>query len=78
MTALPTTAKFIDYEKGYLPKNDFTRKESMDTYEYMDDFFPFQKLDFRRKGTEYTWNETEKMMIAVTEVCELECLALGC
>lgn len=50
----------------------------MDTYEYMDDFFPFQKLDFRRKGTEYTWNETEKMMIAVTEVCELECLDLGC
>lgn len=63
MTALPTTAKFIDYDKVYLPKNDFIRAESMDTYEYMDYFFPFQKPDFRKKGTEYTWDETERMMI---------------
>ncbi len=65
MTTLPTTAKFIDYEKVYLPKNDFIRAESMDTYEYMDYFFPFQKPDFRKKGMEYTWNETERMMIAL-------------
>ena len=31
MTALPTTAKFVDYEKVYLLKNQFIKEEAMDT-----------------------------------------------
>ena len=65
MTALPTTAKFIDYEKVYLPKNEFIRAESMDTFEYMEYFFPFKKPDFRKTETGYTWSEAENMMSAL-------------
>ena len=36
MTALPTTPKFIQYEKVYFPTNDFIKDESMDTMEYHD------------------------------------------
>ena len=31
MTALPTTAHFIDYEKVYFPYNDLIKTEAMDT-----------------------------------------------
>lgn len=65
MTALPTTAKFIDYEKVYLPKNEFIRAESMDTFEYMEHFFPFKKPDFGKTATGYTWSETDNMMSAL-------------
>ena len=39
MTALPTTAHFIEYEKVYLPKNQFIRQETMDTLTYIKLFF---------------------------------------
>lgn len=65
MTALPTTAKFIEYEKVYLPKNEFIRAESMDTQEYLDFFFPFRKPDFRKVGIESEWNEDDKTMMAL-------------
>ena len=39
MTALPTTAHFIEYEKVYLLKNQFIRQETMDTLTYIKLFF---------------------------------------
>jgi len=50
MTALPTTPQFIEYEKVYLLKNQFIRQESMDTQEYLNLFFPFNKLNFYKQG----------------------------
>ena len=65
MTALPTTAKFIDYEKVYLPYNQLIRAETLDTEEYLGFFFPFQKPDFSKKGRQSVWNTSERMMIAL-------------
>ena len=65
MTALPTTAKFVEYEKVYLLKNQFIRDESMDTMEYVSLFFPFTKLDFSKRGIESVWNLTDRKMIAL-------------
>ena len=56
MTALPTTPKFVEYEKVYLLKNQFIREESMDTLDYMKLFFPFWMPDFRKRGVESVWN----------------------
>ena len=56
MTALPTTSKFVEYEKVYLLKNQFIREESMDTLDYMKLFFPFRMPDFRKKGVESVWD----------------------
>lgn len=56
MTALPTTPKFVEYEKVYLLKNQFIREESMDTLDYIKCFFPFGIPDFLKKGVESIWN----------------------
>ncbi len=40
MTALPTTPRFVEYEKVYLLKNPFIRQESIDTLAYLKLFFP--------------------------------------
>lgn len=64
MTALPTTAEFIEYEKVYLPKNPFLRKESMETQEYLRLFFPFIQPDFGKKGVESVWKTEDKYEIA--------------
>ena len=64
MTALPTTAEFIEYEKVYLPKNPFLRKETMETKEYFRQFFPFIQPDFRKKGVESVWQTEDKYEIA--------------
>lgn len=56
MTALPTTAEFVDYEKVYLPKNQMIREEVLETTDYLQLFFPFEKQDFHKKGMEYLWN----------------------
>ncbi len=69
MTALPTTPKFMEYEAVYLPKNLFTKKETMSTEEYVDIFFPFEKLDFVKKGMESIWNvsnDRDMMALALT------------
>ncbi len=50
MTALPTTAEFITYESVYLPKNHFIKEESLSTESYLDYFYPFDKMDFHKKG----------------------------
>jgi len=70
MTALPTTPRFTDYEAVYLPKNHFIRTESMPMKEYIDQFFPFEELDFQLgKGGEFSWNfdstKHDKDMVAL-------------
>ena len=66
MTALPTTPKFITYEAVYFPKNHFIRQESMATEEYLSYFFPFDGLDFVKRGVESRWNVSDTSMIALT------------
>lgn len=59
MTALPTTADFIVYEKVYFPRNAFIRDESMGTAEYLKNFYPFKMPDFKKKGVESVWNSQD-------------------
>ena len=56
MTALPTTPSFMDYEAVYLPKNRFIKKETMSTEDYLNLFFPFDKLDIVKHSVESLWN----------------------
>ena len=49
MTALPTTVKFIEYEKVYFPKNELIRSESMETEDYLKLFFLFRNPDIVKK-----------------------------
>ena len=72
MTALPTTAEFIEYEKVYLPKNPFLRKETMETKEYLCLFYPFIQPDFRKKGVESVWQTEEKYEIAFAMTFQAE------
>lgn len=65
MTALPTTADFITYNCVYLPKNHFIREESLSTEDYLSYFYPFEKLDFRKKDMESGWSVTDRGGIAV-------------
>ena len=67
MTALPTTPSFMDYEAVYLPKNRFIKKETMSTEDYLNLFFPFDKLDVVKRSVESLWNiEGDNMMMALT------------
>ena len=69
ITALPTTPKFMDYENVYLPKNHFIREEALATEQFLDYFFPFKKLNLRKRGVEYTWEvegDTDAMALAMT------------
>ena len=66
MTALPTTSSFMDYEAVYLPKNSYIREESMQTMDYLELFYPFEKLDLTKNGIESLWNINEdRMMMAL-------------
>ena len=65
MTALPTTADFITYESVYLPKNHFIKEESLPTEKYLSYFYPFDKLDFRKKSVESGWSVTDREGIAI-------------
>ena len=65
MTALPTTAEFITYESVYLPKNHFIKEESLSTASYLDYFYPFDKMDFHKKGVESSWSVSDKDGIAI-------------
>ena len=66
MTALPTTADFIAYESVYLPKNHFIKEESLSTKNYLSYFYPFDRLDFKKKGVESGWSVTDREGIAIT------------
>ena len=63
MTALPTTPSFMDYESVYLPKNHFIKEESME--KYISYFFPFDKIDFVKKGMESSWSTDDVQMMAL-------------
>lgn len=65
MTALPTTPDFITYEAVYLPKNHFIKEESISTEKYLSYFFPFEKIDFHKKGIESNWSTDSPEMIAL-------------
>ena len=72
MTALPTTAKFIDYEKVYFPYNEIVKTESMETLDYLKLFFPFQMPDFSKKGVRSVWNTSDRTMFALTMTYQAE------
>ncbi len=65
MTALPTTPDFITYHAVYLPKNHFIKEESMTTEKYLSYFFPFDKIDFVKKGLESSWSTDDVQMMAL-------------
>lgn len=66
MTALPTTPSFMDYEAVYLPKNHFIREETMETKDYLNLFFPFEKPDVVKNGVESIWNiKNDRTMMAL-------------
>jgi hypothetical protein len=56
MTALPTTAEFMDYEAVYLPKNHFIKEETMSAQDYVALYFPFNKPDFYKDSKTAMWN----------------------
>lgn len=56
MTAIPTTPRFLPYEKVFFPKNHFIREESLTVEKYLDEFFPFKKPNIRKNGSEYSWD----------------------
>ena len=60
MTALPTTAHFIEYEKVYLLKNQFIRQEIMDTLAYIKLFFPFKMPDLHKRSIESLWELSDE------------------
>ena len=65
MTALPTTADFITYESVYLPKNHFIKAETLSTGDYLSYFYPFDSLNFRKKGVESGWSVSDREGIAI-------------
>lgn len=65
MTALPTTPDFITYEAVYLPKNHFIKEENISTERYLSYFFPFDKIDFRKKCSESSWSTDSPKMMAL-------------
>ena len=65
MTALPTTPDFVTYHAVYLPKNHFIKAESMTTEKYLSYFFPFDKIDFVKKGMESSWSTDDVQMMAL-------------
>ena len=65
MTALPTTPDFITYHAVYFPKNHFIKEESMTTEKYLSCFFPFDKIDFVKKGMESSWSTDDVQMMAL-------------
>ena len=66
ITALPTTPQFIEYEAVYLPKNHFIKDETMSTKDYLSLFFPFEQLDFAKRGIESSWNiNNDRTMMAL-------------
>ena len=69
MTALPTTAKFMEYEAVYLLKNRFFKDETMNTLDYLALFFPFEKPEVAKHGIESMWNlsgDKDMMALAMT------------
>lgn len=69
MTAIPTTPHFVNYEKVYLPKNHFLREEVMETENYLNYFYPFQKLNYLKYKKNFMWEvegDNDAMALAMT------------
>lgn len=47
----------------HLQKNHFIKEESMTTEKYLSYFFPFNKIDFVKKGMESSWNTDDVQMM---------------
>jgi hypothetical protein len=78
MTALPTTPQFINYEAVYLPTNHFIKAESLNTDDYLSYFFPFEKLDFNKKGKESKWDiNNDRIMMALAMTFQNEPQAMS-
>ncbi len=82
MTALPTTADFMDYDAVYLPKNHFIKEETMTTQDYVALYFPFDKLDYykdRRRAQFQAggWTRGEKYGAGLAMVFSDEPMALN-
>ena len=69
MTAIPTTPSFMDYEAVYLTKNPLLDDESMETFGYIQYFFPFEKPEISKNGKNTMWtsgDDVSSMAIALT------------
>ena len=80
ITALPTTPKFMHYEKVYLPKNHFIRDEALETERFLNYFFPFKKLDLRKRGVEYVWDvkgDTDAVALAMTFASDPDAMSMS-
>ena len=80
MTALPTTAQFMDYEAVYLPKNHFLKEETMSTQDYIAIFFPFNKPDFYKDERTAQWNvadDRDMMALMMTFVDDSMAMAMS-
>lgn len=80
MTALPTTPKFMQYEKVYLPKNHFIREEALETEQFLDYFFPFKKLNLRKRGVESVWEvegDTDAVALAMTFASDPDAMSMS-
>ena len=80
MTALPTTPKFMQYEKVYLPKNHFIREEALETPAYLEYFYPFQKLNIRKHKTEFIWEvegDTDAKALAMTFASDPDAMSMS-
>ena len=49
----------------YLPKNHFIKEESLSTEDYLSYFYPFDKLNFRKRGVELGWSVSDCEGIAI-------------
>ena len=43
----------------------FIKEESLSTESYLDYFYPFDKMDFHKKGVESSWSVSDKDGIAI-------------
>ena len=80
ITALPTTPKFMLYEKVYLPKNHFIREEALGTEQFLDYFFPFKKLNLRKRGMESIWEvegDTDAVALAMTFASDPDAMSMS-
>lgn len=66
MTALPTTPDFMDFDTVFLPKNQYIEAETMPWMEYLDLFYPFEKLDVVENDRgDVKWDIEDREMIAL-------------
>lgn len=69
MTALPTTPEFMDFDTVFLPKNQYIEESTLQRLEYLDLFYPFEKLDVRIDAKTGVWwdveNDNEMMALQI-------------